>query len=448
MINRILSFFLKHSDALFGIFIALCVHIIIYKVLLVNINPIFPYAYELGRIVLYLEYLLITFYLYLHLTAAFKHYRLRVWKKNIKPNKVPIVLCASALILFIISYSEIQWLFSQAYWGETPANGGDTRSALFRNIGLTIFAPLAIFLAFKRTKSAEKQVDTAIKQAQIATDQWNLAEKGHKIDRFQKGVEMLADEKQEVRIAGIIALGNLAKDAPWQYHRSIMDILTVRLKSITKPGMNSMTSPDGTVTFPHNPEIQEIMNVIGSRSEQQVQVDHQKQISLDNLILDVINFSSANFTRVSFNGAQFYGCSFNQCKIDFITKKAAHMANCIFFQCEFISHRTNMNIHFRDCVLAECHICNHTFLGSDTFINACESNQISGSDLQNITPPHHTIISQSWSWRDTPQLLPANTALPETHLVDRGQCQHYSRSQKYGLPNGRRFQGFGSYINR
>ena len=67
----------------------------------------------------------------------------------------------------------------------------------WRNLVLSIGAPLALILAVWR--------------ARVASRQTNLAEQAANMDRFQKGSQMLGDDRLSVRQAGVIILHDLAK---------------------------------------------------------------------------------------------------------------------------------------------------------------------------------------------------------------------------------------------
>lgn len=120
-----------------------------------------------------------------------------------------------------------------------------------------------------------------------------LTEAKNVTDRFSKAVEMLADDKLEVRLGGIYSLERIARDSKAD-HPVVMEVLTafVRTKSPWKEENQEPISQD----------IQSALTVIGRRTP----TENEQTIDLR-----YANLSRASLVNANFNGANFYGANFN-----------------------------------------------------------------------------------------------------------------------------------------
>ena len=144
-------------------------------------------------------------------------------------------IAASALV-WLFTQSEWQWTWS--YWGEQQIGpDGETatgfnRSEIFRNLGLAALALVGLGLATWRSWTAHnqanianRQAEIANKQAETASRQADLSERGHIIDRVNKGVEWLESDKTSVTIAGIYTLRETAIADPETWYIIVQDLL-------------------------------------------------------------------------------------------------------------------------------------------------------------------------------------------------------------------------------
>ncbi|MCA1681508.1 MAG: hypothetical protein LC777_22470, partial [Actinobacteria bacterium] len=66
--------------------------------------------------------------------------------------------------------------------------------------------------------------------ALFAANTYRLNRRGQITDRFTRAVEQLGHEKIDVRLGGIYALEQIARDSPKQDHRTTMEVLTAFLQ--------------------------------------------------------------------------------------------------------------------------------------------------------------------------------------------------------------------------
>ena len=89
--------------------------------------------------------------------------------------------------LFVVSESISDAAFSAWLW----LRGADSNATTLRNVGLGVGGPLAVSIAWWRSSVSQRTLLN---------------------ERYQKGAEMLGNEMMAVRLGGIYALGELARN--------------------------------------------------------------------------------------------------------------------------------------------------------------------------------------------------------------------------------------------
>ena len=122
-----------------------------------------------------------------------------------------IIAVAIAIVIYVFVAIDI----SVSFWDFFVKN-----SETIRNLALGWGALLAIGLALWRSMVAHMQAEAAQKQAEIAQG-------GLLADRYQRAVEMLGHDLDSLRIGGIHALVDLAREHPDEYQRRVVILLQV-----------------------------------------------------------------------------------------------------------------------------------------------------------------------------------------------------------------------------
>ncbi|MEO0374401.1 MAG: pentapeptide repeat-containing protein [Cyanobacteria bacterium P01_A01_bin.17] len=111
-------------------------------------------------------------------------------------------------------------------------------------------------------------------------------------DRFSKAVELLGDDRLEVRLGGIYLLERIAKDSA-RDHWTVMEVLTSYIRE---------KSPVTARSEILKTDIQAALTVIGRRN---VNNDSRtKQLYLQDVSLRGADLSEANFDRANLNGSE------------------------------------------------------------------------------------------------------------------------------------------------
>ena len=101
---------------------------------------------------------------------------------------------------------------SYCFWGNLHVENHPP-SATLRNLVLIWGAPLATGLAVWRSIVAQKQAE--------------IAQRSVLADRYQRTVEMLGHDLDSLRIGGIHALVDLAREHPDEYQRRVVKLLSI-----------------------------------------------------------------------------------------------------------------------------------------------------------------------------------------------------------------------------
>lgn len=177
-----------------------------------------------------------------------------------------------------------------------------------------------------------------------------ISQEGHITDRFTKAIELLGDEKLEVRLGGIFALERIAKDSADKDHWTIMEILTayVRTQSTTgtqTPGVTRPVHDAGLFSDRREQErrpreeIQASLTVLGRRRRTYGKGEFSRldlsNADIRNVQLLGYNFRGADFSGANLEGANFSGanldeCSFYRANLDAAALTSARVEGVIF----------------------------------------------------------------------------------------------------------------------
>jgi Pentapeptide repeats (8 copies) len=188
-----------------------------------------------------------------------------------------LLMGLGALLLLLVTWKLPQWYAASWEKLTDPKDiarlESDTRSTMVQAVGgLALLAGL--FFTWRNLRMTEQNSRQTL----------DLSRKGQINDRFIKAIEQLGAvdqggrKKLEVRLGGIYALEQIAKDSPEDHHWPIMEILTayVRENALWKEEeqpsqediLPSETQPTQSNQSPPKlaPDIQAILTVLGQRT--------------------------------------------------------------------------------------------------------------------------------------------------------------------------------------
>ena len=230
-----------------------------------------------------------------------------------------VVAAASAIIDWPGDWRSRFWVWS----GSTENGAEETNSTTLRNVGFIVAGLMALLFAYWRSAVADRQAKAAEKQAETTQIQADTAQRSLLNERYQKGAEMLGSNVLTVRLGGIYAHDQLAKEDPEQYHVQIMKLFCGFLRPSISIAPDDLSDNPGLMvgTDYLRPEMREdhlaVRQVIASRSDEDVALERKLGYRLDlswvnlrNMIyfngnLQNINFASASLSRSALQGSSF-----------------------------------------------------------------------------------------------------------------------------------------------
>ncbi len=115
------------------------------------------------------------------------------------------------------------------------------------------------------------------------------------IDRFSQSTEMLESQEISIRVGGIYILEQVAQDSPSNYHWSVMELLTVFIRT------RSPHEPNYLGQYPQpNTDVQAALTVISRGRER---IDPRKRLNLTDTNLAQLDFSKANLREADLAGS-------------------------------------------------------------------------------------------------------------------------------------------------
>ena len=164
-------------------------------------------------------------------------------------------------------------------------------------------APVALLLAVWRSTVGERQAATAQHQAETARIQVETAQRSLLNERYQRAVELLGSSTLAVRIGGIDALSQLAKEYPAIYHIPVVRLLCAFARNPPPdPEAKAVWYVGGVPLSVMREDVQAVMDFIRERHEAAISIEHQRHVSLDlqNADLRNANLYGADLRNVAF----------------------------------------------------------------------------------------------------------------------------------------------------
>ena len=183
------------------------------------------------------------------------------WRRLRNRKQITIwILCVVGvgIVLIII----IPWIMLSA---------SNERNLAIRNIIFAATALIGLPLTIWRSMVAGRQAETA--------------QQGLLNERYQKGAEMLGSEVLSVRLGGIYALQHLASEYHIQYHFQIMRLFCAFVCHPTKDSKEKTEritpQSDETKRTISRSDIQTVMEAIGNRNDEAIELEKEDNFRLD-----------------------------------------------------------------------------------------------------------------------------------------------------------------------
>ena len=277
---------------------------------------------------------------------------------------------------------------------------GESGSTTIRNLGLVVAAAIGLPIAIWRSVVAERQVKTA--QRSLMNE------------RYQKGAEMLGSQVLAVRLGGINALGDLAREHPEDYHTKILSLLCAFVRHPTKEAGDEGDNKQACV----RKDVQDVMCTIHVRTKTQTEKEKQENYilnldhaNLNNAFLGGVDLTEANLNAANLNHACLEGANLNDASLFVTCLDGANLRRAK------LKRVKTLGVDLNHACLKEADL-------TGAYLNDAHLNRadLSGADLRNCKGLTQERLDQAEADSDNPpNLESAVDADTEKPLVWRGK---------------------------
>jgi hypothetical protein len=188
-----------------------------------------------------------------------------------------------------------------------------------------ILGGLAIIGSFYGTV---RTLETSQLQATIASEQLSVARNAQIVDHFTKAVSQLQDNRLEVRLGGIYALGGIAQEST-ENHWPIMEVLTAYVRRNAPftdgPGKILRRVSKTTTVWKVPEDIRAVLTVIGQRAEGR----KEGELNLSFCDLRNADFRELNLRGIFLEGTRLEGSTFGEAHLEGAYLGSARLNNTV-----------------------------------------------------------------------------------------------------------------------
>lgn len=244
-----------------------------------------------------------------------------------------LVLCILALILIFTAFAigQPKGLWTLEFW-VGPNEGMLAVVGSIGTVATAVAAAVGIYFLNRRTKHSERTLE--------------LQQVSELAGRFQKGVELLAENSVTARTAGMQLLREVAYSAPNQYHVPVLNTLAafVRETTIAHRVLVKPSGGEGKLSIklvPGTPrDVIEAFAAIGYIRRRVPHREFERDVGrpgvfllLDTVLKDCLVMHK-DFSNMSMASVTFIDCNFDHC--DFSESQlSGRFFNCTFSHCKF-----------------------------------------------------------------------------------------------------------------
>ena len=319
---------------------------------------------------------------------------------------------------------------SAGLWGWL--NGNESAGTTIRNVGLIIAALTALPVAIWRGIVADKQAAAARQQAEIAQVQVSTSQQqasaahrqvdttfqGLRNERYQKGAEMLGNERLSVRLGGIYALQRLAEEHPEEYHIQIMRLFSAFVRNPTKDEEHLLQVSMKTGTATIREDVQAVMEAFGKRNQKALEIESKEKvlINLEGAYLHNWKYVITG-DEINLFGVHLPDANLSYATLWSVQLSNAILSNAILFKTMFWDSKLcSANMHGADMSEA-------IFGCSDTFLYDAD---LSGANLSKATGLTQEQLNQACAHPEHPPNLDgARDVKTGEQLEWSGKLPHY-----------------------
>lgn len=222
------------------------------------------------------------------------------------------------LVSLVVGLTRWEWL------GQT--NGSETNSSTLRNYGLIGLPAVAVYLAWRRIKVAERQAKASEGNLQTARDALRHTEQKGEDDRrhnrYADASGRLSSDSVSARLGAIYELQLLTAQDPQQLHIQTMKLLCAFVRFPPPEDRFDEVSDDDSCSVALRQDVQAAMEVIGGRTAERIRLETEaeyrpdlQQANLVRLELREGNLSGIDMRDSRFWGADLTNADLSACRL-------------------------------------------------------------------------------------------------------------------------------------
>jgi len=269
-----------------------------------------------------------------------KVHTLRVLTRNVRSHVFWVVCLLLVILIFLNTFflGKVTYFCDLIveqfvyFWGWLSDGGGESNSAVLRNISFVVAGIIGLTLAGWRSLIARKQAETS--------------ESGLQNDRYQKGAEMLGNETCSTRLGGIYALERLARDHPKTYHEQIMKLLSSFARHPTTDTAIEIKFHDEAIskeTYHVRPDVYEAVSAIARCKVAQIKNENGSGKNSGSYQTDLsvrylkkggppyINLTNVKLTGADLSDAYLSGADLSSAKLNMAVLSDTILRDAIFY---------------------------------------------------------------------------------------------------------------------
>jgi uncharacterized protein YjbI with pentapeptide repeats len=211
--------------------------------------------------------------------------------------------------------------------------------------------------------------------AYVGWRNFKIAEDKQVTERFSKAIEHLGNEKIDIRLGGIYALEQIAKDSPAKYHWTITTILT---NFICDRCSNSPSISSEPISSRTQSDTKSALIVLGRRTINQ---DPKEEfINLRNVKLISVEIQGVDFSRADFSYSNLSDANLSNTVLSDTHFREANLSKARFIKAK-LSKAKLQNANFNGTDLEGADLKNADLSNADLRNTNLSNTDLSGADL-------------------------------------------------------------------
>lgn len=240
------------------------------------------------------------------------------------------------IVVLIFSFSDFAFLNTKGLKIEQRLQYGISAAQTTGTIAAGIAVFFNAYQASRSANAANENAKSVYKNAQAAEDKQIT-------ERFSKAIELLGNQQIEVKLGGIYALEQIAKDAPEKYHWTVMEVLTAFVRENAPLKKEEEGEKEEIPKL--RTDIQAALTVIGRRNCEKYQ-------GTQRLDLSNIDIRGANLREAYLEGANFRKSNLQE-----VDLSEAHLQKAYLFGIKLQNANLN-NTNLQDVVFSKANLKN------------------------------------------------------------------------------------------